>query len=114
MQPDILHAVAVVFLNNMWPFTSNITAAKKVHHYFESTANFWLCLSGNDTGMDIDHWLIVYWESDWDTDTADCNSQGGLVSLVSIVAIVWYSRIRPLITISILKAKFNAYWESSR
>jgi len=86
-QPDILHAVAAVSPYNLWPFTSHMTAAKRVHLYLEFTANFVPRFNSKVIGIDIGNSLVGYSDSDWANDSMDCQSQGGLVSLGRIFTI---------------------------
>jgi len=98
-RPDISYAVATLAHYNSRPFSSHMTAAKKVLQYLKSTADFRLQFNGNGIGIDIgigigidiDNSLIGYSESDWANDRADRKSQGGNVFLASNGAIWWQS-----------------------
>ena len=82
-QPDNLYAVAALSRHNSRPFTSHITAAKRVLQYLKSTADFRLHFNCNN----ISNSLVGYSDSDWANDSADHKSQGGHVFLASNGAI---------------------------
>ena len=110
--------VAALSCYNSRPFTSHMTAAKRVLQYLKSTANFRLHFNGNGIGIGIDigigNSLIGYSDSDWANDSADRNSQGGHVFLASNGAISWQSRKQSLIAMSTLEAEFIACSDASR
>jgi len=109
-RPDILYAVPVLSCYNSQPFTSHMTAAKRVRQYLKSTADFRIHLNG----IDIGNSLLEYSDSDWANHSADHKSQGGHVFLTSNGAISWQSRKQSLIAMSILEAEFIACLEASR
>jgi len=109
-RPDISYVVAALSRYNLRPFTSHMTAAKRVLQYLTSTADFRLHFNG----IDIGNSLVGYSDSDWANDSADRKSQGGHVFLASNGAISWQSRKQSLIAMSTLKAKFIACSEASR
>jgi hypothetical protein len=115
-QPDISYAVAALSRYNSRPFTSHMTAAKRVLQYLKSTADFRLHFTGNGIGIGIDigNSLVGYSDSDWANDSADRKSQGGHVILASNGAISWQSRKQSLIAMSTLEAEFIACSEASR
>jgi hypothetical protein len=63
--PDISYAVAALSRYNLRPFTSHMTAAKRVLQYLESTANFRLHYTGKGigVGIDTDNYLVAYSDS---------------------------------------------------
>jgi hypothetical protein len=67
-RPDILYTVAALSRDNSRPFTSHMTAVKRVLQYFKSTADSRLhfnCIAiGIDIGIDISNSLV--WYSDCD------------------------------------------------
>jgi len=117
-QPDISYAVTAHSRDNSRPFTSHMTAAKRVLQYLESTADFRLHLTGNGIGIgisiDIGNSLVGYSDSNWANDSADRKSQGGEVILPSNGAMSWQSRKQSLIPMSTLEAEFIACSEASR
>jgi hypothetical protein len=118
--PDISYVVAALSRYNSQPFTSHMTAAKRVLQYLKSTADFRLHFTGNGIGtgigidIDIANSLVGYSDSDWTNDSADRKSQGGHVFLASNGAVSWQSRKQGLIAMSTLEAEFIACSEASR
>jgi hypothetical protein len=110
--PNILYAVAALSRYNSRPFTSHITAAKRVLQHLKSTADFRLHVTGN--GIDIGNSLVGYSDSDWANDSADRKSQGGHVFLANNGAVSWQSRKEGLIGLSTLEAAFITCSEASR
>jgi len=113
-RPDNSYAVAALSRYNSWPFTSHMTAAKRVLQYLKSKADFQLHFNGNGIGIDIGNSLVGYLESDWANHSADCKSEGGHVFLASNGAISWQSWKQSLIAMSTLEAEFIACSEASR
>jgi len=113
-RPDISYAVAALSHYNLRPFTSHMTAAKRVLMYLKSAADFRRHFNGNVIGIDIDNSLVEYSDSDWANDSDDRKSQGGHVFLASNGAISWQSRKQCLIAMSTLEAEFIACSEASR
>jgi hypothetical protein len=111
-RPDISYADAALCCYNSRPFTSHITAAKRVFQYLKSTADFRLHFTSN--GIDIGNSLVGYSDSDWANDSADCKSQGGHVFLASNGAVSSQSRKQSLIAMSTLEAEFITCSEASR
>jgi len=109
-RPDISFAVAALCRYNSRPFTSHLTAAKRVLQYLKSTAHFRLHF--NSTGSNDQ--LTGYTDSDWANDSADRKSQGGHVFLLSNGAVLWQSRKQDLIAMSTLEAESIACSEGSR
>jgi len=66
-RPEISFAVAALCRYNSRPFTSHLTAAKRVLQYLKSTADFRLHF--NSTGSNDQ--LTSYTDSDWANDSAD-------------------------------------------
>jgi len=115
-RPDISYAVAALSRYTSRPFTSHMTAAKRVLQYLKSTANFRLhydCI-GIGIGIDIGNRLVRSSYSDWANDSADRKSQGGHVFHTNHSAISWQSRKQRLIAMSTLQAEFIACSEASR
>jgi len=69
-RPGISYAVAALSRYNPRPFTSHMTAAKRVLQYLKSTADFRLHFNG----IDIGNSLVGYSDSDWANDSADRKS----------------------------------------
>jgi len=113
-QQDISYVVAALSHYISWPFTSYMTAAKRVLQYLKSTANFRLPFNGNGIGIDISNSLVGDLDSNWANDCADHKSQGGHVFLASNGAILWQSRKQSLIALSTLEAEFIACSKASR
>ena len=76
MRPDISDAVAVLCRYNSRPFTSHITAAKRVLQYLNATADFQLHFNGNRNNG-----VIGFTDSDWPSEGTDRKSHGGQVFL---------------------------------
>jgi hypothetical protein len=86
-RPDTSFAVAALGRYNSRPFTSHLSAAKRVLQYLKSTADFRLhfsCTGSNDQ-------LTGYMDSDWANDSADRKSQGGHVYPLNNGAVSWQS-----------------------
>jgi hypothetical protein len=122
-RPDITYAVAALSRYNSRPFTTHMTAAKRVLQYLKSTADFRLHFNSigngigisNGIGIDIGNSLVGYSDSDLANDSADHKSQGGHVLLASNGgAVSWQSRKKSLIAMSTLEAEFIACSEASR
>jgi len=110
-RPDISYAVAALSSYNSRPFTSHVTAAKRVHQYLKYTADLRLHFNG----IDIGNSLAGYSDSDRANDSEDRKSQGGHVFLASNGgAVSWQSRKQSLIAMSTLEAEFIACLEASR
>jgi len=117
-RPDISYEVAANSRYNSLPFTSDMTAAKRVLQYVKSTADLRQHFTRNGIGIgiciDIGNRLVGYSDSDWANDRADRKSQGGHVFLASNGAVSWQSRKQGLIAMSTVKAKFIACSVASR
>jgi hypothetical protein len=111
-RPDISFAVAALCRYNSRPFTSHLTAAKRVLQYLKSTADFRLHFSSSSTGNNDQ--LTGYMDSDWANDSANRKSQGGHVFLLSNGAVSWQSRKQDLIAMSTLQAEYITCSEGSR
>jgi len=92
-RPDISYAVAALPHYNSRPFTSHMTAAKRVLHYLKSTADFQLHFNGIGIGIGINigNSLVGHSDSNWANDSVDRKSQGGHVLLAKTVTISWQS-----------------------
>jgi len=108
--PDMSFPVAALCRYNSRPFTSHLTAAKRVLQYLKSTANFRLHFSSSSSTDQ----LTGYTDSDWANDSADRKSQRGHVFLLSNEAVSWQSRKQDPIAMSTLKARYIACSEGSR
>jgi hypothetical protein len=64
--PDISYAVSALSHNDLRPFTSHMTAAKRVLQYLKSVAHFRQHFNSNgiEIGIDIGNRLIGYSDSD--------------------------------------------------
>jgi len=119
-RPDISYVVAALSRYNSRPFTSHMTAAKRVLQFLKSTANFRLHFTCNGIGIgigidiDIGNNLVRYSDSDWANDSADRKSQGDHVFLATNGAVSWQSRKQSLIGMSTLESEFLACSEASR
>jgi len=111
-RPDIPFAVAELCWYNSCPFTSHLTADKRVLHYPKSIANFRLHFSSSSSSNCNDQ-LTGYMDSDWANDSADRISQGGHVFLLINGAVSWQSRKQDLIAMSTVEAEYIACSESS-
>jgi hypothetical protein len=87
VRPDISYAVAALSRYNSRPFTSHITATKRVLQYLKSTDDFRLHFTGD--GIDIGNSVVGYSNSDCANDSVDRKSQGSHVFLVSNGAVSW-------------------------
>jgi hypothetical protein len=106
-RPDISFAVAALSRYNSRPFTSHLTAAKRVLRYLKATKDYRLHYSSAETS------LTGYTDSEWASDSADRKSQGGHV-FISNGPISWQSRKQDLVAISTLEAEYIACSEASR
>jgi len=113
-QPDISYAVAALSCYNSRPFTSHITADKRVLRYLKFKGNFYLHFNRNGIDIDIANSLVGYTDSGWANDSMDCKSQGGHVFPVSNEPISWQSWKRSLIAMTTLQAEFIACSVASR
>jgi hypothetical protein len=82
-RPDISYAVAALSRYTSRPFTSHMTAAKRVLQYLKYIADFQLHFNSNGIGNGIGNNLAEYSDSDWANDSMDRKSQGGHVVLAS-------------------------------
>jgi len=105
-RPDFPYAVAALSHYNSYPFTSHMTAAKRVLQYLKSTADFRLHF--NHKGIDIRNGLVGYSDSNWANDSTDRHSHGGHVFLTSNSAISSQSQMQGFIAMSTLEAEFIA------
>jgi hypothetical protein len=114
-RPDISYAVAALCRYNSRPFTSHMTAAKRVLQYLKATADFRLHFNGNGNGNG-NYGVVGFTDSDWASDSTDRKSQGGYVFLTCHDggAISWQSRKQDLIALSTLEAEYIACSEASR
>jgi len=110
-RPDISSAVAALCRYNSRPFTSHMTAAKRVLQYLKATADFRLHFNGNGN-----YGVVGFTDSDCASDSTDRKSQGGHVFLTCHDggAISWQSRKQDLIALSTLEAEYIACSEASR
>jgi hypothetical protein len=119
-RPDISYAVVALSRSNLRPFTSHMTAGKRVLQYLKSTADFCLHFNGNGIGIGISigigigNSLVGYSDSDWANDHMDCKSQGGDEFIASNGPISWQSRKKSHIAMSTLEVEFIACSEASR
>ena len=109
-QPDISFAVTALCRYNSRPFTSHLTAAKRVLRYPKSTADFGLHFSSSGSNDQ----LTGFTDSDWANVSANRTSQGGHIFLRSNGAVSWQSRTQDFIAMSTLEAEYIACSESSR
>jgi len=112
-RPDISYAVAALCRYNSCPFTSHMTAAKRVLQYLKATADFQLHFNGNDND---NYGVVGFTDSDLASNSTDRKSQGGHVFLTCHDggAISWQSRKQDLIAQSTLEAEYIACSEASR
>jgi len=123
-RPDVSYAVAALSGYNSSPFTSHMTADKRVLQFLKSAANVWLHYNGNGIGigigmsigirMDIGNSLVGYIDCDWANDSANLKAQGGHVFHPNDGAISWQSRKQSLIAMSTLDAEYIACSQASR
>jgi hypothetical protein len=116
-RPDISYAVAALCRYNSCPFTSHMTAAKRVLQYLKATADCRLHFNGNGNSNGHGNYGVVgFTDSDWARDNTDRKSQGGNVFLTCHDggAISWQSRKQDLIALSTLEAEYIACSEPSR
>jgi hypothetical protein len=93
------------------PFSSHLTATKRVHQYPKSPTDVRLHCISSSTGSNDQ--LTGYADSDWANDSADQKSQGGHIFLLSNRAVLWQSRKQDPIAMSTLQAKYIACSEGS-
>lgn len=97
-RPDILNVVGARSCYNFQPYSSHMTAAKRVFQYPKCTTDFCLDFKGNGIGINIGNYLVGYMDSDWANDSADCTPQGSHESRASNGAILWQTRKKCFIT----------------
>jgi hypothetical protein len=111
-RPDIAYAVSVLSRYNSKPYTSHLTAAKRVLRYLKGTADAKLVFPGRasaDTPV-----LIGYTDSDYAMDRADRKSQGGYIFHTNGAPISWQSRKQRLVALSTTEAEYIACSEATR
>jgi len=113
-RPDISYVVAALTGSNLPPFTSHLTAARRVLQYLKLTVDFRLHLNRNGMDVDIGNCLIGYSDSDWVDNSVDRKSQGGHVFLTSNGAISLQSWNQSHIAISTFGVEFIACSAASR
>jgi hypothetical protein len=111
--PDISFTVTRLCQFNSRSSTSHLTVTKRVLQYLKSTANIRLDFNSCSITNSNDQ-LTGYSESDWANHSADRQSQGGHVFLLSHGDISWQSRKQDIITISAPKVEYNVGSEVSR
>ena len=117
-RPDISYAVSALSRYNSRPFTSHLTAAKRVLRYLKTTAHHRLHFgSGSGSsgrGGSGGGKLTGYTDSDWANDSKGRKSRGGHVFIVNGGAVSWQSRKQDLVAASTLEAEYLACSEASR
>ena len=119
-RPDTSCPVSALSRYNSCPFTSHLTAAKRVLRYLKTTAHHRLHFGGGSGsgssggGGSGGGKLTGYTDSDWANDSKDCKSQDGHVFMVSGGALSWQSRKQDLVARSTLEAEYIACSEASR
>ena len=124
-RPDISYAVSALSRYNSCPFTSHLTAAKRVLRYLKTTAHHRLRFGGGSGsgsgssgssggGGSSSGKFTGYTDSDWANDSKDRKSQGGHVFIVSGSAVSWQSRKQDLVAASTLEAEHMACSEAPR
>jgi hypothetical protein len=108
-RPDILFVVAALSGYNSKPFTSHLTAAKRVIRYLKATRDYRLHYDTHNH----DRNLTGYTDSEWANDSADRKSQGGHI-FISNGTISWQSRKQDIVAMSTLEAEYIASSEASR
>jgi hypothetical protein len=106
-RPDILFAVAALSRYNSKPFTSHLTAAKRVLRNLKATRDYQLHYDTHDRN------LTGYTDSEWANNSADRKSQGGH-TFISNGTISWQSRKQDIVAMSTLEAEYIASSEASR
>jgi ribonuclease HI len=105
-RPDIAFAVATPSRYNARPYTTHMTAAKRVLRYLKGTATAKLVFPGNVPPCD--QALVGYTDSDWAGDKVDYKSQGGYVFQAYNGPISWQSRKQNLVALSTTEAEYVA------
>ena len=128
-RPDISYAVAALCRYNSRPFTSHMTAAKRVLQYLKATADFRLHFNGNRNGNgngngngnvngngNGNYGVVGFMDSDLASDSTDRKSQGGhgFLTCHDGGAKSLQSRKQDLIALSTLEAEYIACSEASR
>ena len=98
---DIVYAVGYLakFLQN--PGNAHWTAVKCVYQYLHATWNYWLILSGNQSG------LFSYSDADGGTHQYCCTVSGYIFLLHGSV-ISWSSKQQSIVTLSTSEAEYVA------
>jgi len=111
-RPDISFAVTALCQYISCPFTSHLTALKRVLQYLKSTANVRLHFRSSSSTVSNDQ-LTGYTDLDCANDCADHQSEGGHVFLISNRADSRQSRKQYLIAMSTLEAEYISRSEGS-
>ena len=83
-----MYSVSALSRYNSRPFTSHLTAAKRVLRYLKTTAHHRLHFGDSRSGGGK---LTGYTDSDWAYDSKDRKSQGGHVFIIGGGAVSWQS-----------------------
>ena len=119
-RPDIVYAVSALSRYNIKPFTTHMTAAKRVLRYLKHTADAKLVFPGpgkasGESGSDLNPAVLVgYTDSDFAGDMADRKSQGGYVFKAYGGPISWKSQKQPLVASSTTQAEYIACSEAAK
>ena len=118
-RPDLAYAVAALSRYSSKPYTTHMTAAKRVLRYLKKTADVNLVFPGPDRASDSGNAsnstvLFSYTDSDWASDRGDRKSQGGYVFQTYGTPVSWSSKKQTVVARSTTEAEYLACSEATR
>jgi hypothetical protein len=113
-RPDIAYSVAALCRYNAKPYTTHLTAAKRVLRYLKTTADVGIVFPGSSTSEPDTDVLFGYTDSDFAGDRADRKSQGGFIFYAYGGPIDWQSKKQLLVATSTTEAEYVACSEATR
>jgi hypothetical protein len=118
-RPDLAYAVAALSRYSSKPYTTHMTAAKRVLRYLKKTADAKLVFPGpgraSDSGGASNSTVLVgYTDSDWASDRGDRKSQGGYIVQTYGAPVSWSSKKQTVVARSTTEAEYLACSEATR
>jgi hypothetical protein len=108
---DIAFAVSALSRYSTRPFTSHLTAAKRVLRYLKSAADFKLVFPRSPTDSSP---LVGYTDSDFARDINGRKSQGGYIFKAYSGPVSWKSYKQSMVALSTTEAEYVACSEAAR
>jgi hypothetical protein len=110
-RPDIAFAVSALSRYSTRPFTSHLTAAKRVLRYLKGTADLKLVFPRSPTDSSP---LVGYTDSDFAGDINGRKSQGGYIFKAYSGPVSWKSYKQSMVALSTTEAEYVACSEAAR